>query len=122
VPIYLDNDNDPTTWLNPAAFALPAAGSFGNLGRGAIRSPKIVNVDFSVNKNWTFGERYGLQFRAEFFNVFNHPNFVGWDPALNFGNNITDAANFGRPTNGNFGRLNATQQPREIQFGLKFSF
>ncbi len=121
VPIYLDHDNDPTTWLNPAAFALPAAGSFGNLGRGSIRSPKIVNVDFSVNKNWNFGERYGIQFRAEFFNLFNHPNFVGWDGALNLQNNITDA-NFGKPTNANFGRLNATQQPREIQFGLKFSF
>jgi hypothetical protein len=121
VPIYLDNDSDPTTWLNPAAFALPAAGSFGNLGRGAIRAPKIINIDLSVNKNWSFGERYGIQFRAEFFNVFNHPNFIGLDTNLALENNITNA-NFGRSTNGVFGRLNATQAPREIQFGLKFSF
>jgi hypothetical protein len=77
VPIFLDNDNDPTTLLNPAAFALPAAGTFGSLGRGIIRGPGIRNVDFSLNKNFPFGERYSIQFRAEAFNIFNHPNFIG---------------------------------------------
>jgi hypothetical protein len=121
VPIYLDNDNDPTTWLNPAAFQLPAVGTFGSLGRGMVRSPKIINFDLSVSKNWSFGERYGMQFRAEFFNLFNHPNFVGWDPALNFENNINQPA-YAQPTNAGFGTLNTAQAPREIQFGLKFLF
>jgi hypothetical protein len=121
VPIYLDNDNDPTTWLNPKAFALPPPGSFGNLGRGLIRGPGIKNVDASLSKNWRFGERYNIQFRAEAFNIFNHPNFVGVDTALTFVNNINDP-NFGKPANGSFGTLNATQPPREFQFGLKFSF
>jgi len=121
VPIYLHDPNNPTQFLNPAAFALPAAGTFGNLGRGSIRGPGIDNVDLSFVKNFRIGERYGVQFRAEAFNLFNHPNFVGWDTALSFENNATNA-NFGHPTNGGFGTLNATQSHREIQFGLKFSF
>jgi hypothetical protein len=133
VPIYIHRPGDKTQYLNPDAFALPAAGQFGNLGRGKIRQPAIENVDFSIAKNWRMGERYGLQFRAEMFNAFNHVNFVGFDTNLSFDNNarITDPSNpnrtipnpnFGNPNNGNFGRLNATRGPREIQFGLKFSF
>ncbi|MCI0490836.1 MAG: carboxypeptidase regulatory-like domain-containing protein [Blastocatellia bacterium] len=120
VPIFL-NTGDPTQYLNPAAFALPALGQFGNLGRGAIRQPAIENIDFSVAKNWKVTERYGLQFRAEMFNVFNHVNFSGFDTTLNFQNVRTDP-NFGNPTNPNFGRLTGNRGPREIQFGLKFSF
>ena len=112
--IYLDT-NDPTLWLNPAAFSLPAPGQIGNLGRGVIRGKPIHNVDFSLNKNWRMRERYGLQFRAEFFNLFNHPNFTGFNSALNFDR-------FGAITNGSFGTLTNTQSHREIQFGLKFSF
>src|SRR5207237_8579425 len=78
VPIYL-HTSDPTQYLNPAAFALPAVGQNGTLGRGVIRSPGIKNVDFSINKNWQVRERVGLQFRTELFNVFNHPNFLGVD-------------------------------------------
>jgi len=121
VPIYLDNDNDPTTYLNPAAFALPAPGSFGNLGRGLIRGPGIKNLDASLSKNWRFGEHYNVQFRAEAFNIFNHANFIQADPTLAFQNNQNDP-NFGHVTNGSFGTLNGTLAPREFQFGLKFSF
>jgi hypothetical protein len=120
VPIYLDT-GDPTQYLNPAAFALPAAGSFGNLGRGAIRLPSIENIDFSLSKNWKIRERYGLQFRSEFFNVFNHANFNGLDTGLSFQNTQSDP-NFGKSQNSNFGRLGSNQGPRVIQFGLKFSF
>lgn len=126
VPIYL-HTNDSTQWLNPAAFALPGVGQIGSLGKGSIRGKPISNVDFSINKNWRFKEKYGLQFRAEMFNAFNHTNFVGFNNNLQF-----DAVqilaggalnpNFGQPTNGSFGRLTAAQNPREIQFGLKFSF
>ncbi len=121
VPIFLDGDNDPTTLLNPAAFALPAAGTFGSLGRGTIRGPGIRNVDFSINKNFRLGERYGVQFRAEVFNIFNHVNFIGADTNIAFQDNRNEA-NFGQSTNGSFGTLNATAAAREIQFGLKFTF
>lgn len=119
VPIYL-NSGDPTQYINPAAFSLPAPGQLGNLGRGIVRSRSITNVDFSVNKNWSMRERYNLQFRAEFFNLFNHTNFIGYNTGLNFGGNRT-AANYGQPGPG-FGALTSAQRPREIQFGLKFNF
>jgi len=60
-----------------------------------------------VAKNWRFNERYGFQFRTEFFNVFNHTNFVGFDLDTR---------------NGTFGTLTSAQAPREIQLGFKFTF
>src|SRR5262249_3776967 len=112
---------DPLRFLNPAAFALPAAGKFWAPGPGALPAPGINKVDFSVEKNWRLKESSGIKFRAEMFNVFNHPNFIGVDNNLALDNNIHDA-NFGQPTNSNFGRLGGDRGPREIQFGLKFSF
>ena len=120
VPVYL-NTGDSTQHLNPAAFALPAAGRNGNLGKGVIRGKSITNVDFSVSKNWRVKERYGIQFRTEFFNIFNHPNFTGFNTALNFQGNQTQT-NFGQPQNSAFGTLNFAQRAREIQFGFKFTF
>jgi hypothetical protein len=118
VPIYLNNG---INYLNPAAFKLPAAGSFGSLGRGVIRMPSRTNFDFSVNKNWKIKERYGIQFRTEIFNIFNHVNYVSLGSSnLGFQNNITDA-NFGKPAGG-FGQFNKDAGPREIQFGFKFTF
>ncbi|HKC62908.1 MAG TPA: hypothetical protein VKB86_04690, partial [Pyrinomonadaceae bacterium] len=118
--IYL-NTGDSTAYLNPAAFALPAPGTFGNLTRGLVRQPSIHNVDFSLAKNWSMHERYRLQFRAEFFNLFNHTNFNG------FGNSVFV---FSQPSpgvitttpNGSFGKLNSDLGPRNIQFGVKLNF
>jgi hypothetical protein len=105
-PLYLDT-GDSTRHLNPAAFATPAAGQLGTLGKGAVRGKPITTVDFSVGKNWRFDERYGIQFRAEFFNLLNHTNFIGFD---------TDIRNL------SFGTLTVAQPPREIQLGIKFTF
>src|SRR5258707_9610760 len=80
-PIYLQGA-DKTVFLNPAAFALPAPGTFGNLKRGFVRQPGLKNIDFLVAKNWKVGERYGIQFRAEMFNLFNNPTFNGFVPSL----------------------------------------
>jgi hypothetical protein len=104
-PLYLEGD--PTRHLNPAAFARPAAGQLGTLGKGSVRGKAITNIDFSMAKNWRYRERYGFQFRAEFFNVFNHANFVGYDLDIR---------------NATFGELNSTQASREIQLGIKFTF
>jgi len=155
VPIYLHNPGDPLGWLNPAAFSLPGAGitapnltsRSGSLGRGVIRSPGFKNIDFSLAKNWQVRERVGLQFRAEMFNVFNHPNFNGVDTNLVFGNvgaqdfpggrqadpcngatyvstadGTTKRSQCGLSLNGNFGRLGGNRGPREIQFGIKLTF
>jgi len=106
VPLYLANG---TQWLNPAAFATPARtqSGFGTLGSGVVRMPGIKNIDFSLAKNWRFKERYGVQFRAEMFNAFNHTNFDGIATDLN---------------GQGFGTLNHARLPREIQFGFKFNF
>ncbi|MDT5121361.1 MAG: hypothetical protein QOC96_843 [Acidobacteriota bacterium] len=113
--IYLST-SDGTQYLNPAAFALPALGTFGNLSRGLVRQPGIRNVDFSLAKNWALRERYRIQFRAEFFNLFNRANFNGFDP------NLGIDAFTGNRTNGNFGKLTSDLGPRNVQFGLKLNF
>ncbi len=118
-PIYL-HGADHTLYLNPAAFALPAPGKFGNLKRGFVRQPGLTNVDFSLAKNWKIKERYGLQFRAEMFNLFNHANFNGFDPGMGAGFDTT--GKFTGFTNTNFGHLNSDRGPRNIQFGIKFNF
>jgi hypothetical protein len=115
VPIYANVPGDPAQILNPAAFAVPAAGQFGDLGRNVVRGPGIKNVDFSLAKNWKVGERYGLQFRAEMFNAFNFVNFRS-------GNATQAAGLINNQLGTNFGRATSTRGPREIQFGLKFNF
>ena len=64
-------------WLNPKAFTWSGyrLGTFGNSGPGQCPGPPVSNVDFSIVKNWKMTERMKLQFRAEMFNVFNHPQF-----------------------------------------------
>jgi hypothetical protein len=106
-PLYLDT-GDARFHLNPAAFARPAPGQLGTLGKGSVRGKAITNIDFSMSKNWRYKERYGFQFRAEFFNIFNHPNFVGFD---------LDIRNLN-----SFGTLNNAQSSREAQLGIKFTF
>ncbi len=65
-----------TGYLNPLAFIQPAFGTFGNLGRNSIYGPGYRNLDFSITKNTRITEQLGLQFRAEFFNILNHPNYA----------------------------------------------
>jgi len=65
-----------TGYLNPLAFIQPAFGSFGNLGRNSIYGPGYRNLDFSITKNTQLKEQLTLQFRAEFFNILNHPNYA----------------------------------------------
>jgi hypothetical protein len=112
--IYL-HTSDGTQYLNPAAFALPAPGTFGTLARGLVRQPGNTNVDFSLNKNFGLTERTRLQFRAEFFNLFNRANFNGF-------NNSVFNGGVAVSRNNSFGFLNSDRGPRNIQFGLKLSF
>jgi hypothetical protein len=72
----LPNWTPSTGYLNPLAFVQPAFGTFGDLGRDSIFGPGLSNVDFSITKNTRLTERLNLQLRAEFFNIFNHPNFA----------------------------------------------
>jgi hypothetical protein len=77
-PINSNWESAPDTigYLNANAFGDPAVGTFGDLGRNEIYGPHFWNVDFAVSKNTQLFERMNLQLRAEFFNIFNHPNFA----------------------------------------------
>jgi hypothetical protein len=62
-------------WFSPAAYTLPAPYTYGTSQRNSLFGPSTVNWDQAVYKNWAFRERFNLQFRAEFFNILNHPDF-----------------------------------------------
>ena len=64
-----------TQWFNTAAFAQPAAGALGNLGRNTERGPGVNNLDLALFKNFSVTHGMRLQFRLESFNVFNHTQF-----------------------------------------------
>src|SRR3989454_7547721 len=66
----------PDQWFDPRAFLMPTAGTFGNVSRGSLRGPRLVDFDTSLFKKFTVNEKLNLQFRAEAFNVFNHANFA----------------------------------------------
>src|SRR5579884_2269991 len=95
-------------WFNTAAFALPAPYTFGNEGRNNLTGPPLKNLDFIAYKDFLFTERLRLQFRSEFFNIFNHANF-------GLPNNYVQSASFGVITG-------TATAPREIQFALKLNF
>ena len=82
----------PSRWFDPCAFVVPTAGTFGNLGRGTATGPGMANVDLSLFKNTQFTERIGLQFRAEFFNIFNRSNFGTPTPIAFSGTNPSPTA------------------------------
>jgi hypothetical protein len=94
-------------WFDPAAFALPREGTFGNSGRNILSGPRSINVDWGLFKQIPVREGHNLQFRTEFFNLFNH-------------------ANLGLPNNNlqspQFGRITGAGAPRIIQFALKYVF
>ena len=100
-------------WFNPKAFVLPAAGTYGNLGRGVFTGPGLADIDASLFKNTALSERASLQFRAEFFNVLNHPN-LGAPNATAFSSGAINASA------GLITTLATT--PRQIQFGMKLTF
>jgi len=109
-----------------AATASTAGTDIGNVGRNCLRGPRQVNLDSSIAKLFPLAESRSFEFRVEFFNLLNHPNFA--NPISNLsalfasGGSIDPAT--GRVLNaGNFGRIISTSSnPRIIQFALKFNF
>ncbi len=102
-----------TQWFDPNAFILPIAGTYGNLGRGTLRGPGLANVDLSLLKNTAISERFGLQFRAEFFNALNHTNLAAPNPIVFSGTGFSPSAGLITTT---------TTTSRQIQFGLKLIY
>ncbi len=113
-------------YFNTAAFALQAPGTFGNSARNNVRGPGINNFDFSLFKNFslprfTGGSAEGpkLQFRGEFFNVFNHTQFSGINTTFVPAQDVA-----GSPVSPSspFGSVTGARAPREIQLALKLIF
>jgi hypothetical protein len=122
VPLYVTDPNVPGgRRINRAAFSTPAAGQSGSLGRNVVRGLPIWQVDFALRRQFKLTEKVNLQFRAEAFNLFNHPNFGAIQTTLT-------APNFGQATNTlatNLRGLNQLYQiggPRSMQFALKLQF
>ena len=94
-------------WFNPAAFQNPAPGFWGNAGRNILSAPGTISIDFSLFKTFAITERWRLQFRSEFFNLPNHPNFRGLDTTYD---------------DPSAGELTSAQPGRQVQFALKLLF
>ncbi|MCI0625845.1 MAG: TonB-dependent receptor [Acidobacteria bacterium] len=109
-------------WFDTEAIQNATPGRFGNAGKGIIQGSGVNNWDVNLSKNFNITERHRIQFRAEFFNAFNHAQFD--DPVLQ--PRVVDAA--GRVLNPNAGKVTSAsdfgfrQTERVIQFGLKYSF
>ena len=104
-------------WFNPCAFAKAPAGELGTAPRAPVYGPRFVNTDFSVIKDFplSFREGMDLQFRAEFFNLFNHAQF--------YLNGYADSGEQDINTPSSFGVVNNTvNNPRLVQFALKLKF
>ena len=111
---------DPAAWFNPAAFALPAAGTFGNTGRGDFIGPDFRTVDLSLVKNapWSkLGSAGGFEIRVDVFNIFDRANF-GAPQLIAF----AGAADNER-TLASFGRVrNTLTSARQVQLGIRMRF
>ena len=143
---FLNNDRN---FINPAAFAAPAPGQFGDLSRNQFSGPSFKQLDITLAKKFRFTETMNFEFRAEFFNILNIANFANPGTTLNLAlptlsyNSATDSytassgANVLQPgqayTQGaagsTFGLLTSTVNRtvglganRQIQFGFRFNF
>ena len=115
VPVYL-NYGSAGLWLNPAAFAVPAKGTWGNLGRNTLRAPSLFQIDTAFSKKFRITERMSFELGAEAFNLLNHPQLG------NPGVNISSTSSFGKIT----APINTSPvgagTPRQLQLMTRFSF
>ena len=137
-PLYIfDSAIEGGRRLNPAAFVLPAGLEQGDLGRNSLRGFPLYQVDLSLRRKFNFSEAVALQFQADAFNLFNHPNFE--DPVARervlgdvfAGGAFTPNATFGRSSSllgqslsgitEGFGSLNSTGA-RKLRFSVKLMF
>ena len=105
---YNDKSGRPlTNFLNPAAFAQPALGTLGNVGRNSVAGPTSWQFDAALSRVFQFRESQRLEFRAEAFNLTN--SFRPNNPNSSINNNL-------------FGQIRTAKDPRILQFALKYVF
>lgn len=102
-----DGPKNPQEWFDTSVFSLPALYTFGTAPRNAVIGPGLLEFDLSLQKDIRLSEVFKLQFRAEAYNLFNHPNF-----------NIPNRTAF----TANFGSISSAQDSRQLQFALKLLF
>jgi hypothetical protein len=107
-PIFGSGTHTASQWFNPAAFATPAAFTFGNVGRNSLYGPGRQTLDLALQREFSVTEKIKFQIRAEAFNALNHTN-------LGTPNRFVNTPQFGTITE-------AATPPREIQFGARLSF
>jgi hypothetical protein len=141
IPIYVDDPSAPggrrfnntrvTIPGNPfpqfGPFRQPFPSRQGSLGRNSLRGFPVYQLDFALRRQFNLGDRANLQFKTEFFNLFNHPNFGDPDSSLRSSTFGLSTAMLGRSlgSGGILGGFNPLYQiggPRSIQFSLKFGF
>jgi hypothetical protein len=109
-------------YLNPAAFVQNPTGTYGDVGRNALRGPHNISFDLSLVRTFKLTERFNLEGRFEAFNILNHTNFVGaFAPAgqpagASFGTTSTTLSS------SNFGQITGAYDPRILQFAMKLHF
>jgi hypothetical protein len=105
---------NPNQWFNPNAFSLEAIGTFGNVGKNVLTGPSFRDLDASLWKTTSIGDRIKLEFRTEAFNVLNHVNF-----SLPGSFNVFSGAAVS-PAAGVI--LATATTSRQVQFGVKAIF
>jgi hypothetical protein len=126
------------SWLNPAAFSIPAAGTFGNSSRNSLSGPGLQQFDLTLSKKFRLGEGKNVEFRSELYNTFNHANFsnpgnlrlAAGLPTGPGASGLQPNVPFSPATaGGNFGVLTSTVSNqigigtnRQLQLSLRFNF
>ncbi len=97
-------------WLNTSAYQLAPKTRFGSAGRNQVIGPKYTTLDLTVSRSFPIYEHVSGQFRAETFNLLNHPNFF---------NPLTAGTQFGSTS---FGAITQSYDPRDLQFSLRILY
>ena len=107
-PVFGPGTHTAQQWLNTAAFAAPAAYTFGNVGRNTVYGPGLQTMDLAIVRNFAVTERWRFEIRGEFFNALNHTN-------LGTPNRFVNTPQFGTITD-------AATPGREVQLSARLSF
>ena len=115
----------PSATILPAdsqVVANPSLATYGTLPRNSLRGPGYINLDLAVAKITAITEKVNIEFRAEFFNIANHPNFLNPNIINNYQGNYSGFGPGTNPYSSLFGQISSTADPRIIQLALRLSF
>ena len=99
----------------------PSLATYGTLPRNYFRGPGYINFDLAFSKTTSIGEHVKFEFRAEFFNIFNHANFTN-PGIINMAMDVCRRRTRDNPNSSQFGQITSTFDPRIIQLAGRFSF